>query len=393
MKKTTFCSRGVTRSSSSGFTIVELMIVVVVIAILAVITIVGYNGIQNRARDASILSDAQQAGKKITTQALLNDEILPASAAVVGLTDAGERTYQYTQNTTVTPNTYCVTATNGDISAHVAGATHSVKTAVLGPCPGHTGTSPTTAASGDCPTGYIVAPGSSLYDTNAFCVMQYEAKNSGGSAVSTASDAPWTSASQAVAITAANAACSDCHLITDNEWLTIAQNIMHVASNWSGGSVGSGCLSRGNNGSTTTCSYNGINAESGTGRDAKASHILSNSEVIWDLAGNMEEWTRGITTGGQPGSAINAFREWNALVNPGTLSPNPYPTYANPSATGWTGPTQGIGQAYTNSALTDLRAFRRGGGSISGNGAGVFALALNSGPTTTSVYYGFRVAR
>jgi prepilin-type N-terminal cleavage/methylation domain-containing protein len=38
-------------SRSSGFTIVELLIVVVVIAILAVITIVSYNGIQNRAKN------------------------------------------------------------------------------------------------------------------------------------------------------------------------------------------------------------------------------------------------------------------------------------------------------------------------------------------------------
>lgn len=40
-----------------GFTIVELLIVIVVIAILAAIVIVAYNGIQSRARDARRLSD------------------------------------------------------------------------------------------------------------------------------------------------------------------------------------------------------------------------------------------------------------------------------------------------------------------------------------------------
>ena len=40
-----------------GFTIVELLIVVVVIAILASITIVSYNGIQGQARQAKIESD------------------------------------------------------------------------------------------------------------------------------------------------------------------------------------------------------------------------------------------------------------------------------------------------------------------------------------------------
>lgn len=39
--------------SKPGFTIVELLIVIVVIAILAAITVVAYNGIQNRAKDTA----------------------------------------------------------------------------------------------------------------------------------------------------------------------------------------------------------------------------------------------------------------------------------------------------------------------------------------------------
>lgn len=48
-----------------GFTIVELLIVVVVIAILAAITIVAYNGIQNRARLSSAQTTASTVQKKI----------------------------------------------------------------------------------------------------------------------------------------------------------------------------------------------------------------------------------------------------------------------------------------------------------------------------------------
>lgn len=45
------------RKSTSGFTIVELLIVVVVIAILASISVVAYTGIQGRARDSKRQAD------------------------------------------------------------------------------------------------------------------------------------------------------------------------------------------------------------------------------------------------------------------------------------------------------------------------------------------------
>ena len=53
------------QSKSRGFTIVELLIVIVIIAILAAITIVAYNGITARAH----ASAAQQAAQNVSNKA------------------------------------------------------------------------------------------------------------------------------------------------------------------------------------------------------------------------------------------------------------------------------------------------------------------------------------
>ncbi len=50
---------------SRGFTIVELLIVIVVIGILAAITIVAFNGIQDRSRAAALKSDLTQVNKQL----------------------------------------------------------------------------------------------------------------------------------------------------------------------------------------------------------------------------------------------------------------------------------------------------------------------------------------
>ena len=53
------------KKTTSGFTIVELLIVIVVIGILAAITIVAFNGVQVRARDTERTTDIKQLHKAL----------------------------------------------------------------------------------------------------------------------------------------------------------------------------------------------------------------------------------------------------------------------------------------------------------------------------------------
>lgn len=61
----------------AGFTIVELLIVIVVIAILAAISVVAYNGIQSRGRDSGRIAKIQSIAKAIELYKIDNNTYPP----------------------------------------------------------------------------------------------------------------------------------------------------------------------------------------------------------------------------------------------------------------------------------------------------------------------------
>lgn len=84
------------QKNQTGFTIVELLIVIVVIGILAAITIVAYNGIQNRAYDTTVQNDLSAIAKKIAVESA-DSGAYPMPTAAMGI-KITKSAYQITQN-------------------------------------------------------------------------------------------------------------------------------------------------------------------------------------------------------------------------------------------------------------------------------------------------------
>ena len=118
-----------TWAKQSGFTIVELLIVIVVIAILAAITIVAYTGIQERATASALQSDVN-AGFTTLEKAKIESgtETYPSSMPST-LTASGGNTYAYYPNAVT--NTYCLQSSKGSASYSVSSLS---STPVEGPC-------------------------------------------------------------------------------------------------------------------------------------------------------------------------------------------------------------------------------------------------------------------
>lgn len=256
---------------------------------------------------------------------------------------------------------------------------------------------------GDCPSGYVWVPGSEKYGTNpGFCVMKYEAKDDGsGNPVSQASGSPWVSITQYDARQECRSLGEEYHLISEREWMTIAENIMRQPSNWADGNIGSeaangGGLYLGNvepSGNHSHLGYDGDDPESGTNRPESASLNLSNGREIYDFSGNVWEWTDYYVisdgAGGgempQPGDS-----SWHDYTNISDFRGMRHARVLNPS---WNS-SQGIGRMYTEgdsaSPSGTTHAVLRGSSSYTGADAGVLSVILEDAPSFAFSTIGFR---
>ncbi|MDB5160337.1 MAG: hypothetical protein JWO99_600 [Candidatus Saccharibacteria bacterium] len=147
-----------TDSRLKGFTIVELLIVIVVIGILAAITVTAFNGVSNRAKVALVTSDLNAVSKKLKIDQTINGGY-PATLAATdggkGVPASAGTTYQYTVDNTANPQTFCVTAVNGSNAYFITQAT----SATAGTCPG------------DSPTGASAPVVAGYYDFSGSLTM------------------------------------------------------------------------------------------------------------------------------------------------------------------------------------------------------------------------------
>lgn len=117
-----------------GFTIVELLIVIIVIGILATLVLVAYSNVSDQAKTSAAKNDLEQVAKQLNLYKENSGGGTSYPADTSSLSYSSGTTLQYSVNNTVSPATYCVTATNGNKSFYVSSTAQSP---VAGGCPGH----------------------------------------------------------------------------------------------------------------------------------------------------------------------------------------------------------------------------------------------------------------
>jgi hypothetical protein len=108
-------------------------------------------------------------------------------------------------------------------------------------------------------------------------------------------------------------------LITNAEWTTIARNSELLTINWNSSVVGSGFMFSGHTDnsagalsvSNVSDYYDQTGNSNVSGANQKRVLILNNSEVIWDLGGNVWEWNNDTCSQGDPWYTIAGYVEWS----------------------------------------------------------------------------------
>jgi len=190
------------------------------------------------------------------------------------------------------------------------------------------------------------------------------------------------------------------HLMSNAEWQTAAWDIENVGSNWSGGEPGVGYIYSGHNDiaprmalAASSSDADGYYGERNQGGSQRRTLALSDGEVVWDLAGNIWEWTSDDIEGKDaPRDAVPGprWREFADITNWGAFAPQ----FIGPSDPLWNS-SSGIGEIYSDGIPSNdtVYAFMRGGTMDYLGTAGIESLGLFNPPGNSFDAVGFRCAR
>jgi len=240
--------------------------------------------------------------------------------------------------------------------------------------------------------------------------MKYEAKDVSSVATSQAASTPWINISQATAITTCRALGAGYDLITNAQWMTIAANVAAIASNWTGGVVGTGYLFSGHNDNSpaSACAASSNDAlfyvesdctavSSGDTSEQRRTLTLSNGAVIWDFSDNVAEWVNYKNRSDKPAGDNSRYYDyhWDMSGRGTTSTPlkDLYPTY--PVKSFWNdswSSSQRIGTYFPGTNDTG-GAMLRGGAYSHTTNAGAFSAMLSKAPTDTATDIGFRCVK
>lgn len=261
----------------------------------------------------------------------------------------------------------------------------------------------TSSSQDECPDGFLNIPENENLGVSRFCVMKYEArKDRFGRAISKPDNLPWTNISLIEAKARCQALGRRYDLISNPQWVSIAQNVELVGKNWSEGEVGKGHFPKGWSGhsawntqwvsnldpttapSTEDCKYN----LEGSICSAQGDHVyrrtlyLDTGRKIWDFVGNTWNWVDW-TTGGElelgPRDCPEQWRQVHEFNCPSLSIEDIGYTLSDITS------SMGYGQVYGG----------RGGGALRGGprpwfASGPFALSLSSMSDGAGDFFGFR---
>jgi len=271
-----------------------------------------------------------------------------------------------------------------------------------------------------CPEGFVPVPWNPEFNTQAFCVAQYEMSYSDADIpnstvfwwvgwntvayevwkpiVSMAGKYPITNITQQQAIDACKSMWSGYHLITNNQWMTIARNIEST--------VWDGIIYNGVSDNTTLgCDATWGNTEprawatrtgawSDTVCNTRRQHKLSNGSIIWDMAWNVWEHVNkanntsgiGFNSGQTSVSGSSAPTAWD---DNGIYTPADMQRYGSALELGT---SAGRGTIFRAEWVAS-NVFTRGANARQGSNTGLFALGLGITSGDQGIIIGFRCAR